>query len=264
MRLRRRGCRRPGLAALRVDPPPPGSERITKIERHTLIWIDPLPEGGRAVFKMYRQRSLPVFWRERVTRFRVEREYEVLNHLSQRDVPCPEPLCWTHGRSAEHGRYEVLATREIRGATSLRELARSGEHRRMTLDLGLLFRTVRRMHDSGVYHAVLKTDNVLVAPGPGGGQVFYIVDTPRALLFPRSIVGTPMAWRDLQHLSHGLIHYLELSPDRIPLRDYGLDESTQREFGRRLESFRRTKRRRWRLRWEFLARWFLARFVSRA
>ena len=93
----------------------PGSsdQTLIKAESGTLIWAEPLPEGGRAFFKMYRRRNFLDPLRHWFVPYRVEREFRLLTRLHECGIPCTEPLSWTHGRDRRHGRHEILVTREI-------------------------------------------------------------------------------------------------------------------------------------------------------
>jgi len=79
-------------------------QKLIKAEPKTLIWSEPLAVGGRAVVKMYRHRPFFEPARRWVMPCRAEREFKLLSHLHQNGVPCAEPLWWSHGRNAEHGR----------------------------------------------------------------------------------------------------------------------------------------------------------------
>ncbi len=103
---------------------PVADQKLIKAEPGTLIWTEPLPEGGRAFVKMYRRRPLLDPVRRWFTPFRVEREYDLLTHLYRNGVPCPEPLSWSHGTSRPAmGGTRLLVTREIPGTAPLTESA---------------------------------------------------------------------------------------------------------------------------------------------
>ena len=227
----------PSQTKLFQSVPSPQPEGLIKDEADTLIWREELEDGRRAIVKMYRHRSVFDFARERLSRFRVQREHEVLTRLFSARVPCCEPLAWAYGRAPEHGRYECLATVEIDGARTALELLSSqkGEH----WDLAPLFRIVRRMHESGVFHGVLKLHNILVVPGRE--LAFYVIDTPRAVLYSGSIVGTRMAWFDLLRLSSDAARTLGWPASRLPLEEYGLDEADRRTCLSHLQHFDPTK-----------------------
>ena len=232
---------------------PPGAT-IIKDEDRTLIWSQTLPDGDRVVAKMYRHRNLIDFSRERLSRFRVQREFDTLARMVRHDVPCSEPVFWTYGRSPENGRYEILVTREIADATPVRELILSGRDHTSDLDLRPLFRVVRRMHASGVYHGALNTRNVLLAAGG-----YYIIDLPRSLLHRGSIEDQFAAWADMLCLCHNLCYFSKRSPDTLPIDAYGWDTQTRKEFLGALTGYSRQRIQRWRVR----IRIVLSRALSR-
>lgn len=170
-------------------------ERLIKAEARTLIWSEPLPDGGRAVVKLYRRRGVLEPLRRVFVPHRVEREFELLMKLHAGHVPCSEPLRWGRGWSARHGRHEALATREIPGATPLKVVLRRA--RAGGFDLAPLFSLARRMHDCGVSHGAFYPANVLVSTPHSGSPVFHLVDLAHACEFARSIVGTRPADFDL-------------------------------------------------------------------
>lgn len=233
--------------------PPPGAA-IIKDEDRTLIWSQTLPDGDRVVAKMYRHRNLIDFWRERLFRFRVQREFETLERMVRHEVPCSEPVFWTYGRSPENGRYEILVTHEIADPTPVRELILSGRDHTSGLDLWPLFQGVRRMHTAGVYHGALNTRNVLLAAGH-----YYIIDSPRSLLYRGSIEGQFAAWADMLCLCHNLCYFSKQSPDTLPIDAYGWDAQTQKEFLDALAGYSRQRIQRWRVR----IRIVLSRALSR-
>ena len=224
-----------------------------------LIWRQDTAQGRRAILKMYRHRGPIAFWRERTFRFRAQREFEALNHLRMWEVPCSEPIAWAYGRSSEHGRFEILAMWEVPEAASMRELARTARSQTGRWDLAPLYRSVRRMHESGMFHRALHLRNILAGRGRNGDPAFYIIDTPHAQLFPRSIAGTSMALFDWLTLSSQVINQLEWPVSRIPLEECGLDEPARRAFLGRLPGFRPTRFDRQRIWLESAVRLGLAR-----
>jgi len=237
-------CFPPGSPLFAAPPAPPAAGRL-KDDAETIIWPADLEDGRRAIVKMYRRRGAAAFLRERLSRFRVQREYAALAQLSASGVPCSEPLAWAYGRSVEHGRYELLATLEIPAARSVMELVRDGQERH--LDLAPLFRSVRRMHEGGVFHGALKLHNVLGARGRGGELGYHVIDMPRALLFRGSLVGTPMADFDLLRLATDAARVLGEPAERLPLAEYGLDERARRDVLARMPGFRASKGARMRI-----------------
>lgn len=254
----------PQAAALFSESPSPSAESLIKNEHGTLIWSQDVGAQRRAILKMYRHRGPVTSLRERTFRFRVQREFEALDHLRRWGIPCSEPIAWAHGHSAEHGRFEILATWEVAEATSMRALAgatRAGATKAENIrwDLSSLYRSVRRMHESGMFHGVLHLRNVLAGLDGAGDRAFYIIDTPGALLFPHSIVGTRMASFDLLLLSSQAVRHLGLPGSRIPLEEYGLDEPALQAIRLRLSGFQPTRFDRQRIKAEAALRLAVAR-----
>jgi hypothetical protein len=210
-------------AALFSASPSPSAGSLLKNEPDTLIWAEDVGAHRRAVLKMYRHRGPVTTLRERTFRFRVQREFEALSHLQRSNIPCSEPIAWAHGQSAEHGRFEILATWEIAGAQSLRSLAGLTKAEDIRWDLSPLYRDLRRMHESGMFHGVLHLRNVLAGHDGTGERAFYIIDTPGAMLYPISIVGSSMARFDLLLFSSQAMRHLEMPAAQIPLEAYGAD-----------------------------------------
>ncbi len=225
-------------AALFSASPSPTAGSLLKNEPDTLIWAQEVGAPRRAILKMYRHRGPITTWRERTFRFRVQREFDALTHLQSRGIPCSEPIAWAHGQSAEHGRFEILATWEVAEAQSLVALAAATKAENIRWNLAPLYRDLRRMHESGMFHGVPHLRNVLAGRDAAGERAFYLIDTPGALLYPNSIVGTSMARFDLLLFSSQALHHLELPAAQIPLEAYGADAPALRP---RLASFRPTR-----------------------
>ena len=237
-------------------PPSPAAGALIKSEPDTVIWAEDVGAERRVILKMYRHRGPITTCRERTFRFRVQREFDALTHLQSRGIPCSEPLAWAEGRSAEHGRFEILATWEVAEAQSLRALAAVTKAENIRWDLGTLYRDLRHMHESGLFHSVLHLRNVLAGRDAAGERAFYIIDTPGALLYPNSIVGTSMARFDLLLFSSQALRHLELPPANIPLEAYGADAPALRP---RLAGFRPTRFDRQRIKAEAALRLVVAR-----
>ena len=249
----------PQAELLFSESPSPPAESLLKSEPDTLIWSQDVGAPRLAILKMYRHRGPVTTLREKIFRFRAQREFEALHHLQRWDIPCSEPIAWAHGHSAEHGRFEILATWEVAGAQSLRALAAATRAENIRWDLSSLYRNLRRMHDSGMFHGVLHLRNVLAGRDVAGNRAFFIIDTPGALLYPRSIVGTSMALFDLLLLSSQAVRHLGLSENCIPLEEYGMDEPAMRALRLRLPGFQPTRFDRQRIKAEAAVRLVLAR-----
>ena len=209
---------------------PPGGEPgeiLIKAEFHTLVWSESLPDGGRAIVKMYRRRPFYDPLRRWFIPYRAEREFRVLSHLVRHGIPCSEPLSWSHGRRDPHGRHELLTTREVEGATALDKLLPGPG---AVTDLTQLLRLVRRMHDCGVSHGGLAPRNILVTLSQGI-PAFHVIDMSYSCIFPQGIAGTRMATFDLLDLMYRMRrHFPPERCDAWLAAGYGLDKSAIRRL----------------------------------
>lgn len=219
------------LGALGAGP----GQNLIKAEYGTLVWSEPLEDGGRAIVKLYRRRPFYDPLRRWFLPYRAEREFKVLTHLVRHGIPCSEPLSWSHGRRDPHGLYELLVTREVAGATSLDKLLKRPG---VVTDLAPLLRIVRRMHDSGLSHGGLAPRNILVSFAATGAPAFHIIDMSYSCIFPRGIAGTRMATFDLLDLIYRIGGYFPAERCRAWLADYGLDDSAAQKLMRGLERYR--------------------------
>lgn len=194
-------------------------ERLIKAEQCTLIWSAPLPGGGREVVKMYRRRPLADPLRRWFVPYRVQREFDLLAHLASHGVACPEPLWWSHGRSRTHGRYELLATREIADAMPLADLLRQ---RDAEPDLAPLFAMARRMHECGISHGAFYPANILVTSAARTALSFHVIDLAHGSHFSRSIVGSRPARFDVFDMLRGIERKRPLGDCTAWLAAYGL------------------------------------------
>ena len=222
-----------------LDVPPP--DRRIKNEPGTWVWRQHLPGGERAVVKLYRRRDALAWMRSRWTGFRVQREFLALQRLQGNALPCTEPLFWSCGRSADHGRHEILVTREIPQARSLRQRIADAPAETSRIDLRALYRDTARMHRCGMFHGTLWASNVLIAPAGGPVDGHYFSDAPRSVLFDCDIRGTSMARGDLLDLSHSVGQALGLPAARLPLEAYGLDAAQRFALAETLERYRPAK-----------------------
>jgi len=218
----RNACTAPdSLPGFRAVP----GQTLIKDELHTLIWSEPLPDGGRQVIKMYRRQPFYEPVRRWFLPYRAEREHRVLSRLLGHGIACSEPLWWRRVRDARYGRCDLLATREIEEASSLEQLL---GREWAAPDLALLFRLLRRMHDSGVSHGALMPRNILVSRATDGQPAFHLIDLARSRQFPVGIAATRIASFDLKSLLHAVGRYVSLGEASRWLAAYGLAESGAR------------------------------------
>lgn len=208
---------------------------LIKAEPGTLIWIEHLPDGGREVVKLYRSRGSLDPLRRLFVRYRVEREYRLLEKLFDGGVPCPEPLRWSHGNNARHGRHELLATREIPRTTPLK--SRLSGARPMP-DLAALFRLARRMHNCGVSHGAFYPANILVSSNTRGEEELHIIDLAHGCSFAQGIVGTRPADFDLLDMLRAIERVVPIDDCARWLEGYGTGTEHVRKLLWMLETHR--------------------------
>ena len=241
----------------------PEEKVLIKHERRTLIWRQELGVGEATVVKMYRPHGFADWQRERLVRFGVQREYEALRVLESAGVPCSVPLLWGFGSEVERGRFEILVTREIPDAVSLRQAFAPGAASLAVDDLLPLFDAVRQMHRCGMYHGALYPKNTLVTRAPQRGYAYHLIDMARAIRFPTDVQGTAMARYDLLCLLHGLTQLRPGILCEALLSRYGLAEAEIPELLARLARFRPTRDLRKRLAFCFQVRSLAARLGTR-
>lgn len=202
--------------------------QVLKSEARTRVWRT-LEAGEMArVIKLYRQRGALTCLRSRLSRFRTEREFRRLQHLTRWDIPCTPPVSWGWNRSAEHGHHEILVMEEIPNAVRLLEYLGRGI---AATELVPLFQIVRRMHESGFCHQALYATNVLVNPRAPVEDRYFIADVPRSWTFPRSLVGSGAALHDLLDLvleiEEAVGPRVEPRIESVALKHYGINQTTR-------------------------------------
>jgi len=206
------------------------SDKIIKAEAKCLIWTEQLEDGTSVVIKMYYRRGFANFIRGMILNFRVKREFRILEHMAGCGVPCTIPLYWTFGYCKEYGFYEILHTRQIPNAISLKTFLSSEAITDKNIDLGPLFQLVYNMHRCGVYHGALSTKNILI-DATGNAQVkFYSLDFARGWLFTGSIIGRQIAWFDLLKLVRSIESHLSIGDCQPYLARYGLEKGAIERF----------------------------------
>ncbi len=234
-------------------------DEFMKKVHHTFVWSDEVASGVRMFFKMYRHRKLPTWWKSKALRFRAEREYDRLNILHQAGVPCSEPMLFACGVSPEHGRYEVLGTREVPYSRKMADFLRDFKDVELRPNLTALFQTIRRMHTAGVYHGTLTPNNIVVSEPPGEPVAFHVIDVPRAIDFPWDLRGTKMAWFDLIHFTYRTAPFIGVDACLPILKEYEFSANHRDRFLRHLMGYRTSKLLRLRLKYEFAVKAWLAK-----
>lgn len=235
-------------------------QALFKAEARTLIWTDPLPDGSRAVVKMYRRRGRLDPLRRCFVRYRAQREYGLLAHLWQRGIPCAEPLSWSHDTDRRHGHHERLVTREIPGAIPLREFLRQQSNR--STDLAPLFAIARRMHECGVAHGAFYAANVLVTAATDSTQ-FHLIDFAHGSRFSRSLLGTAPGDYDALDLLRSLERVMPIDDRARWVGRYGKDAAHMNQLLAQFATHRLERPWRHLRRIETDSREFADRFIRR-
>jgi tRNA A-37 threonylcarbamoyl transferase component Bud32 len=158
-------------------------------------------------------------------------------------VPCTIPFYWTFGYCKEYGFYEILYTRQIPNAISLKTFLSPETLADKNIDLGPLFQMVYQMHRCGVYHGALSTKNILIDPADNGNKKFYSIDFARGWLFSGSIIGKQIAWFDLLKLVRSIEIHLGRGYCQPYLAQYGFEKGTIKRFYQKAERYRSYSRK---------------------
>jgi len=178
----------------------PPHDELAKHETRVVAWTEPLSEGPLAFVKLYLHRPWKPAFEGARTPIRVCREFDRLSRLEDRGVPCTAPLYWGRGASPSQGRVEVLATRLIDGARSLRDAIRQPGFAVGEVAWSDLLGAIDEMHAAGIYHGGLSGKNVLL----DAHDRPHLCDLAKSMCYPDSIAGSRMALFDLVHFFHGL------------------------------------------------------------
>ncbi len=243
----------PDCPELSEGEPVASADPVIKNESNTLIWYSIREDNTRIIQKMYHHRGFFNLLRQKIFYFRAQREYNALSFLIKNGIPCSEPLFWAYGYKKPWGVYEIVATRELPDAVSIPRLSEA-IGREEDIDLFPLFDIIRAMHKAGFHHGALYPRNILIRGKEDKDRQFYMIDTPKSVIFSGDVSGTRMAWFDLLDLCRELRLYI--NPDLLPslLNHYGLDD---RRISRLLETipvYNTRKKIRKVIRGEFLVR----------
>jgi len=207
-----------------------GDYRLIAADKKTFIWAQNLDNDTPAVIKMYRHRGKIDWQREKTFRFRVQREFNSLVFIDSHNVPCSKPLFWSYGYNPAFGRYEILATREIKNIIPLDTFTQTSKPEVTRSALIASYKLVHLMHRSGCHHGAMYPRNILIARHDTQEPGAFIIDMPKAISFPYDIRGTKMAWIDLYFLTTSVIKYTGAEECIDYMKHYGLEEKAARKF----------------------------------
>jgi tRNA A-37 threonylcarbamoyl transferase component Bud32 len=168
---------------------PGGHPRILKKTPKETVSVLRLTHGGeeyRVVAKESRFASLFSRLRNSLFRSRARRNWIGARALHVRGISTPEAIALIECRSGQLLQRTLLLTRYVDQFHELNDYLLMRYNRRLTEEearhkrrfLAALAGFIRDMHDRGIYHADLKSNNILVREA-GDGWNLYVVDLDR-------------------------------------------------------------------------------------
>lgn len=206
------------------------TEKIIKAEANCLIWSVQLENATPAIVKMYYQRGIINYIREKSLNFRAQREFRILRRLDRNGIPCSIPLFWAYDHCKEYGFYEILCTRQISYTKTLTDFLAPKQIVKEDIDLGSLFQMVHKLHKCGVYHGALSTKNILIDAAGNAQAKYYFIDLARGWLFPGSILEKKIAWYDILKIVRSIENDLGIGYCKPYLTRYGFGKSAIEKF----------------------------------
>ncbi|HEV7734139.1 MAG TPA: lipopolysaccharide kinase InaA family protein [Candidatus Binatia bacterium] len=231
-----------------------------KVDRGTVVFPWQPPGEGRQILKVYGSMGVLNWMRKQVVGYRARREFRTLALLRAASVDCCEPTFWGTGRAGEYGLFEMLATREVPGTTTVADRAKGLEPSDRADLVGRVFEQIARMHRAGVYHGAPYLTNVLM--GDVASSPITMLDLEKSVRFPRDIRGSRMASFDLLNLVNSTLACMGKGYARGGLERYGLDGPAIDAIFAAVRAYRSSKFQRYRRRAEYLALGVLSRTLA--
>lgn len=113
-----------------------------------------------------------------------------LNEVAfQKGVPCAEVIAITKKKVWGIFYQATFISKEISGADDLIQFLQKSSleylQRTKKSIMSALVRSIRKMHDAGIYHADLHLKNILVKKDSNGGFQVYIIDLDKSVIFDK-------------------------------------------------------------------------------
>ena len=176
--------------AAKIFEPPSEKDTPSPYAGRGLLRLIPVERGDAALVRTYRRGGVPgCFTKDLFFTWpaRPFRELAVTERVRSRGVPTLEVLAALVEREWGPFYRGWLVTRRLGGAKDL-WLTLQNDHdmvSRKELFLSVA-RSLRRMHELGIYHSDLNLKNILVRR-EGEGLKIYVIDFDKAKLFPRGL-----------------------------------------------------------------------------
>lgn len=183
-------CRPSNLAATVARLADPGAARETiHWGRNYLYSLDLETESGplEVVVKQFRNQGWRARWRRHFEGSKAQKSWRVARYMAERGLSTPEPLLLIE--SDEPDGPSLFVSRRVSGGFESRYFFRAlnagDEAEKFPLVdvdelLGSLGRSLRRMHEAGIWHRDVSVGNLIVSYANGDRPDIYIVDLNRA------------------------------------------------------------------------------------
>ncbi|MCX8043947.1 MAG: lipopolysaccharide kinase InaA family protein [Desulfobacterota bacterium] len=154
--------------------------RVVKQASKSRLTLHEVSGGDPVCVKGYRSAGLQYGLKQLVCPTRARKSWRAAHGLLVRGFDTPQPLALVEKRIGPYVRETYFITRWISAAQELNEYVLAegfGDHK--AAFIASLATTIRRLHEQGIYHADLKSNNILVVPDREHGWRFYFVDLDR-------------------------------------------------------------------------------------
>ncbi|HEX2223425.1 MAG TPA: lipopolysaccharide kinase InaA family protein [Thermoanaerobaculia bacterium] len=159
------------------------------------------------VVKQFRNAGAKARLRRRLKGTKAERSWRVAQAYAAAGLLTPEPVIWLDSTREDGPSYYVCRyLPDVLEARYLFRAANEGREREAFPQVDFpkfldeLGRTVRRLHEAGIWHRDLSVGNVLLRPAPDGApEALYLIDLNRSRVGPKP--GLTERVRDLTRLN---------------------------------------------------------------
>lgn len=156
-----------------------GSARLLKAASKSAVTVHEIDGHGQVCVKGYRDRGLWQSLARLLVKSRALKSWIAANGLLVRGIDTPLPLAVVERTRGPLCREAFLITRFLPGASELNACVQAGvPAERKEAFIAALAAVLRRMHDRGIYHADMKSNNILVQEA-GAGWRFSLIDLDR-------------------------------------------------------------------------------------
>jgi tRNA A-37 threonylcarbamoyl transferase component Bud32 len=164
------------------------TSRILKTTKNSMLTAHQHAEvlPGAVCVKAYPSRGIIYWLKSLVVKSRALQSWIAGNSLLVRGIDTPQPLALVERIAGPFVKESFLITEWLENAIELNDYVSLLHHRSVSSEVKDLFveslaHVIRNLHDQHVYHADLKSTNILVLERGGTEWKFYFVDLDRVL-----------------------------------------------------------------------------------